>query len=199
MGKNLNSISKDARLGKDIRVEEFVVLQGNCKIGDKSLIRSHTVIYPGNIIGKNFKAGHGVLIRENNIIGNNVSIGSHSIIEHDVIIEDNCRIHSNAFIPELTVLGEGCWIGPSVVLTNAKYPNSPATKRKLVGVKVGKNAKIGAGAIILPGVKIGKNSFVGAGAVVTGDVVNDVVVVGNPAKVINRVSSIGDYGKDKKV
>ena len=43
---------------------------------------------------------------------------------------------------------------------------------------------IGAGAIILPGVKIGKMAIVGAGAVVTKDVPDNTTVVGIPAKKI---------------
>jgi acetyltransferase-like isoleucine patch superfamily enzyme len=51
-------------------------------------------------------------------------------------------------------------------------------------VMIDNNAYIGAGAIILAGVTIGKNAIVGAGAVVTGDVVENAVVGGVPAKVI---------------
>ena len=49
------------------------------------------------------------------------------------------------------------------------------------------NVKIFVNAIILPGVKVGKNSIVGAGAVVMKDVPPNVVVLGNPARVIQRL------------
>ena len=90
-------------------------------------INSHTVIYAGNKIGKNFRAGHGVLVREDNEIGDDVSIGSGSNVEHHVRIGKGVRLHSNVFVPELSVLEDGCWLGPNVVLTNAKYPASPTT------------------------------------------------------------------------
>ena len=41
---------------------------------------------------------------------------------------NNVRIHTQVFIPEFSVLEEGCWIGPNVVLTNAKYPLSPGVE-----------------------------------------------------------------------
>ena len=44
-------------------------------------------------------------------------------------------------------------------------------------------------AVVLPGVKIGENSIVGAGTVVAGDVPPDVVVMGNAARVIQRLES----------
>ena len=109
------------KLGKHVILEEFVILGKapnelddeiiDTIIGDNSVIRSHTVIYMGNVIGSDCKTGHGVLIRENNVIGNSVSIGSHTVIEHDVIVEDNVRIHSQAFIPEYSILKKGsCYL-----------------------------------------------------------------------------------------
>lgn len=189
-----NFVERKQPMGKNnLIIEEFVVLKQPIKIGRNSLIRSHSVIYPGNKIGQNFQTGHGVLIRENNQIGKNVSIGSHSVIEHDVKIGDNVRIHSNVFIPEFSVLEKGCWVGPSVVLTNAKYPNSPVTKKKLTGVTIKAGAIIGAGAVILPGITIGKNAIVGAGSVVTKDVKSNQIAAGNPATIIGSKKDIKDY------
>jgi acetyltransferase-like isoleucine patch superfamily enzyme len=164
-------------------------------IGDDAVVRSHTVIYAGNNIGSRFQTGHSVVIREKNEIGNDVSIGSSSVIEHHIKIGNGVRIHSNAFIPEYSVLEDDCWIGPCVVITNARYPKSPNAKENLEGVHIGKNARIGAGAVLLPGVTIGEGALIGAGAVVTRNVAPREVVVGNPAKIINRVENIKDYGQ----
>lgn len=54
-------------------------------------------------------------------------------------------------------------------------------------VIIGRNAWIGAGAMILKGVKVGDNSVAGAGAVVIQDVPPNCVVFGNPARVIWRL------------
>jgi acetyltransferase-like isoleucine patch superfamily enzyme len=159
-------------------------------IGDGAVIRSHTVIYAGNVVGRNFQTGNKVNIRESNRIGNNVSVGTLSVIEHHVEIADNVRIHTQVFIPEFSVLEEGCWIGPNVVLTNAKYPLSPGVKDALIGPVIKKGAKIGANSTILPGVIIGENALVGAGSVVVKDVAPGAVVVGNPARVIRHVSEL---------
>lgn len=159
-------------------------------VGDGAVIRSHTVIYAGNVIGRNFQTGNKVNIRESNRIGNNVSVGTLSVIEHHVEIADNVRIHTQVFIPEFSVLEEGCWIGPNVVFTNAKYPLSPGVKDSLAGPIIRKGAKIGANATLLPGVTIGEQALVGAGAVVVRDVPAGAVVVGNPARLVRQISEL---------
>jgi acetyltransferase-like isoleucine patch superfamily enzyme len=159
-------------------------------IGDGACIGSHTVIYEGNRIGKHLATGHHVLIREDNQIGDDVSVGSGSVIEHHVLIGCRVRLHSNVFIPEFSVLEDDCWLGPNVVLTNAKYPQSPGVKQRLSGPIVGSHAKIGANTTILPGVRIGPYALVGAGAVVTRDVDAYAVVAGNPARVLKSVKDL---------
>jgi acetyltransferase-like isoleucine patch superfamily enzyme len=162
-------------------------------IGAGAEIRSHTVIYDGNRIGDRFQTGHGALVREDNVIGNDVSIGSGCVVEHHVSIGNRVRLHSNVFVPEFSVLEDDCWIGPNVVLTNAKYPKSPRVKVELAGVHVEAGAIIGANATLLPGVRIGRHALVGAGAVVTKDVPPGTVVAGNPARGVKLISSL-PYG-----
>ncbi len=163
------------------------------RIGARAVIRSHTVIYAGNVIGDDFQTGHGALIREQNEIGDNVSIGSHTIVEHHVRIGNNVRLHSNVFVPEFSVLEDDCWIGPNVVITNARYPRSRHVKEQLCGATIRRGAKIGANATLLPGVTIGVDALVGAGAVVTHDVPDGAVVAGSPARVIKRIEEIEEY------
>src|SRR5688572_20488678 len=148
----------DVSLGDDIRIEDFVVIgtmpvaadgfEAKVSIGPNATIRSHTVIYAGNMIGARFQTGHGTLLREANQIGDDVSVGSHSIVEHRVRIGNGARIHSNAFVPEYTVIDDDAWIGPSVVITNSRYPKSPTSKRDLAGVHIGARARVGAGAVL---------------------------------------------------
>jgi acetyltransferase-like isoleucine patch superfamily enzyme len=159
-------------------------------IGQGGIIRSHTIIYAGNVIGRNFQTGNKVNIRESNRIGDNVSVGTLTVIEHHVEIADNVRIHTQVFIPEFSVLEEGCWIGPNVVLTNAKYPLSPGVKDRLAGPVIRRGAKVGANATLLPGVVIGENALIGAGSVVVRDVAPGQVVAGNPARVIRHISEL---------
>lgn len=188
------------RLGSGAVIGDFVILGRDpdrdgeaLQIGNDARIRSHSVIYAGNRIGDRFQTGHGVMVREDNRIGSDVSIGSHSIVEHHVDIGDRVRIHSNAFIPEFAVLEPGAWIGPSVTLTNARYPLSRDAKSTLAGPVVGAGARVGANVTILPGVVIGAGALIGAGSVVVHDVPPGAVVVGNPARVVRLVAEIEAY------
>lgn len=160
------------------------------RIGDDAQIRSHSVIYAGATIGCGFRSGHGVVIRELTTIGDGVSIGSGSVVEHRVKIADGVRLHSNVFVPEYSDLREGCWLGPNVVVTNAKYPQSPRVKEELQGATICERAIVGANATLLPGVTLGEECVVGAGAVVTSNVPAGAVVVGNPARVIKMKESL---------
>lgn len=187
-------------LGADATIEDFCILgtlprgaaPGSLAtvIGDNAVIRSHSVIYAGNVIGRNFQTGNKVNIRESNRIGDDVSIGTLSVVEHHVEIGNHVRIHTQVFVPEFSVLEEGCWLGPNVVLTNARYPLSPDAKKTLQGVVIKRGAKIGANCTLLPGVVIGEQALVGAGTVVVRDVPRGAVVVGNPGRIIGDISRL---------
>ncbi len=193
-------IYKGVKLGDGCIVEDFVIIGATPRgfkdgeletvIGDGAIIRSHTVIYAGNKIGKNFQTGNKANVRELNEIGDDVSIGTLSVVEHHVKIGNKVRIHTQAFVPEFTVLEDESWIGPNVVITNAKYPKSPTVKEDLKGAVVKKKAIIGANATLMPAINIGESSIVGAGSVVTKDVPAGLVVAGNPAKVIKSVKDL---------
>ncbi|GAB4420913.1 MAG: acyltransferase [Bacteriovoracaceae bacterium] len=184
-------------LGKNVVIEDYCIIgvpprgvaEGELRtiIGDNSVIRSHTVIYAGNKIGNSFQAGNKTNIRESNDIGHNVSIGTLTVVEHHVKIEDGVRIHTQVFIPEYSILKEKSWVGPNVVFTNAKYPQSPNVKNELIGPTIEKGAKIGANSTLLPGVVVGENALVGAGSVVTKNVEAMTIVMGNPARKVKNV------------
>ena len=120
-------------------------------------------------------------------IGKNSKVDAFVYIEEGVIIGDRVKIRAFTFIPTGVVIEDDVFIGPHVTFTNDKYPRIGA-KWKLLRTIVKKGASIGAGSVILP-VTIGKNALIGAGSVVTKDVPDNVLVQGNPAKVIRKIQT----------
>lgn len=88
-------------------------------------------------------------------------------------------------------IGDDCFIGPNVSIYTACHSTDPVERNSrrewAEPVVIGNNVWIGGSVTILPGVTIGNNVTVGAGAVVTRDVPDNVVVAGNPAKVIRHI------------
>jgi acetyltransferase-like isoleucine patch superfamily enzyme len=188
-------VHPQVQLGDNVTIEDFCVIgvpfrayQGEpTVIGDDAVIRSHTVIYAGNRIGQRFQSGHKANLRELNTLGDDVSIGTLTVVEHHVRMGHGVRIHSQAFIPEFTILDDRCWIGPNVVLTNAKFPQHPNAKAQLQAPHIESQARIGANSTLLPGICIGHHSLVGAGSLVTQNVPPGVIVAGSPAQYLRDV------------
>jgi len=109
--------------------------------------------------------------------GFNITAGRNLFVNYDCVFLDVAPIE----------IGDDVQIAPAVQLYTATHPLDPAVRRSgLEGglpIRIGHNAWIGGGAIVLPGVTIGDDAVIGAGSVVTRDVPAGVVVVGNPARV----------------
>ena len=102
---------------------------------------------------------------------------------------------------EITI-GDDVMVGPNVSFITASHPISPRLRKKKLQynkpIRIGTNVWIGSNVVILPGVTIGDNSVIGAGAVVTKDVPSNVVVVGNPSKILREITKEDDLYFDKK-
>jgi|CXWL01.1.fsa_nt_gi acetyltransferase-like isoleucine patch superfamily enzyme len=116
-------------------------------------------------------------------IGDDCSIGQNFVVGciDEVTIGNKVLISSNVFLGD-TIHGYKDVSRPVI--------DQPLLKRGAVRVENG--AFIGINAIILPGVRIGRNAVVGAGAVVTADVPDYTVVAGNPARILRKYDPAGN-------
>lgn len=124
-----------------------------------------------------------------------VDFGVNIFTGDNVFINQNCTFLDNNTI----TIGERVLIAPDVRMYAGDHPINGKDRYIDLGdgnarivssskpVTIGDDVWIGGGSIILPGVTIGNNVVVGAGSVVTRDIPDNVVVAGNPAKIIKQL------------
>ena len=159
------SISDDVRVGKDVKLCDYINLYG-CEVGDYT------------------KIGAFVEIQRNAKVGRNCKISTHTFICEGVTIEDNVFIgHGVTFVNDTY---------PRATAPNGRLQTDDDWAVEFTLVK--KGASIGSGVTILPNVTIGENAIVGAGSVVTRSVPDNVIVAGNPARFLRCVGA-SDFRK----
>jgi len=148
---------------------------------------------------------------------NYITIGTNFISGPRLRIEAHDRFMDTLYTPKITIgdfvnLNFDCHIGcvdeifignnvlvASKVLiidhfhgeTTKESMILPPVQRNLVTkgpIKIGNNVWIGESAVIMPGVNLGDNCIVGANSVVTKSFENNVVIGGNPAKIIRYIT-----------
>lgn len=113
--------------------------------------------------------------------GFNIHVGENFYANYDCVMLDVAEIR----------IGKNCFIAPNVGLYTATHPIDPI--ERISGIEYGKaitigdNCWLGGSCVIAPGVTLGDNVVVGAGAVVTKSFGDNVVLAGNPAKVIKTI------------
>jgi acetyltransferase-like isoleucine patch superfamily enzyme len=128
-------------------------------------------------------------------IGEETQIGPFVEIQSDVQIGAFCKVQSHTFICSGVTLEDSVFIGHGVMFVNDLYPRSTTEEGKfqteadwqLERTTIKECASIGSNATIIGGVTVGKNALIGAGAVVTHDVPDYAIVVGVPAKVVGDI------------
>jgi maltose O-acetyltransferase len=126
--------------------------------------------------------------------GKNIEVGENFFANYNLTILDVGKV----------MIGSNAQIAPNVSIYTAGHPIHPQSRNSGyeygIGVTIGDNVWLGGNVVINPGVHIGNNAVIGSGSVVTKDIPDNVVAVGNPCKVIKRITDEDRkyYFKDKK-
>jgi acetyltransferase-like isoleucine patch superfamily enzyme len=155
---------------------------------------------PGSVFGEEW-----ITIGRDTLIGAQVTISAGIMPGHDLgpdavlCIGDRCVIGRGSHIVahQSVEIGDDVWTGPYVYITDQNHgytdPETPIGRQLPVNrpVSIGAGSWLGAGAIVLPGACIGRNVVVAAGSVVRGQVPDQCVVAGVPAKVVRQHTAAG--------
>lgn len=117
-------------------------------------------------------------------IGAGCNICDGVFIENDVRLGDNVTVKCGVQLWDGVTLESDVFVGPNATFTNDLRPRSKIYPERFERTVVERGASIGANATILPGIRIGRDAMIGAGAVVTRPVPPNAIVVGNPAKIV---------------
>ncbi len=114
--------------------------------------------------------------------GKNIHLGEGFYANYNCVFLDVCEIR----------IGKNCFVAPQVGIYTATHPTDPikrCVERVEFGkpVTIGDNCWIGGHATINPGVTLGDNVVVASGAVVTKSFGDNVIIGGNPARVLKTI------------
>lgn len=157
-------------------------------IGENTILCPGVVLYAGSRIGYNSLLGDFCSIREECVVGNSCIISRNVSVNYNTSIGNHTKIMDNTHITGNMKIGSHVFISVLVSTTNDNTMGRIEYNEDHVqGATISDYVTVGASANILPGVNIGKNAVIGASALVTKDVPDSKVVMGVPAKVIRDV------------
>lgn len=159
--------------------------ENNKKTEAYSRITINTLFYKDRIakaIVKEFGENANIIPPFTCDYGCNVKVGDNTVINHSGVFLDTNEIN----------IGKHALIGPKSGLYGAIHPFDVEARNegieKAKTINIGDGAWLGGKVTVVPGVSIGKHSVIGAGSVVTKDIPDDVVAVGNPCRVIRKIT-----------
>jgi UDP-N-acetylglucosamine acyltransferase len=179
-------VHPDAKLGSDVEIGPYAVLESAVTLGDGASVGAHAVLHAG------CRLGRGVLVSPHVVLGGApqdlgfdgapslVVIGDHTVVREYVTIHrssnagDATRIGAHCLLMASSHIGHDCHLGEHVIVTS---------QAGLSGhVDVGDRAVIGGQAGFHQFVRVGRLAMVGGKSRIHRDVPPFVVVEGNPCR-----------------
>lgn len=114
--------------------------------------------------------------------GYNIEVGENFFANYNLVILDVGKVR----------IGKNAQFAPNVAIYTAGHPIHPDSRNSGyeygIDVTIGDNVWLGGNTVVMPGVHIGNNVVIGGGSVVTKDIPDNVIAVGNPCRVIRKIT-----------
>ncbi|MCM3039598.1 hypothetical protein M3201_07785 [Paenibacillus motobuensis] len=174
-------------------IGSFCVIKGSSFIEEGAEIGSFTTI-DNSYVGKNTRVISSLIV--NSKLENNTIVGPFSYIRGKSTIKEEAQVGSFSEIND-TVLGVGSkskhfsYIGHTEVGESVNIGAGTITctydGKNKHNLKIGDNAFLGSGTLLVAPVSLGDYAKTGAGTVVTKNIPDEVLVYGNPGRIIKKI------------
>lgn len=164
-------------------------------IGANTSIGPHAIIYYDVVIGENTLIADGASIREKCRIGSRCIISRYVTINYNTTIGDRTKVMDLTHLTGNMSIGNDVFVSVNVGTTNDNAIGKVGySEERVLGPTIEDGAAVAVGASLLPGVVIGRDAIVGAGAVVTKNVEPETLVIGMPARRVRSLGAAPDAG-----
>jgi len=143
-------VHETAKIGAGTSIGRFCIISENVQIGENVRIMDYVKLMPGTVVHANAQ------------------------LDDYVNTSGYCSIGQNTRVKRCTMIGQACyvgdnvWIGSHVTTTRIRYPGYGANaKNDEESIFIEEYAVIGSHALVLAGIKIGRHAIIGAGAIVS--------------------------------
>jgi len=159
-------------------VEKGVHVRGSAVLEEGSVVKAGSYLEGPVHIGKRCHIGPNAYLRPYSSLGDDVKVGAGCEIKNSIVMK-NTKIPHLSYVGD-SILGEGCSLGAGTITANLRFDEAQiksklrgswvGSGRKKLGAIFGDGAKTGINVSTFPGVKIGRGAWIGPGAIVDHDV-----------------------------
>ena len=190
----LSIINSGAKIGKDVQIGAYCIIEDNVTIGNGNIIHPYVHIKSGTKIGNNNKIFQGSIIGEEPqdlkfedekttlIIGNNNTIREYCTLNRGTSFSDTTIIEDDCLLMAYVHIAHDCIVNSKVILANCVQLGGH--------VRIGYHATVGGMSPIHQFCKVGEHAFIGGGRVALQDVPPYILATGEPLKYAG-INSVG--------